>query len=195
MVFARMESALSAPESDWSTSDEGSRNQAEAIMWALASYGSLGHPEVCRRACINFLTGQCKEGGACAYCHMPHQGASKPGRRLRALLQSLPRSQLCAIVLPHCQAKLEKAGLMDIGTDVLELLQEGCQDVAPLKEVAWSTPGELANLDRFLTKMKLSNLIGLVTRAADEPDPLFEAVEQLRMELLHSLAGNVLISV
>ena len=28
----------------------------------------------------------------------------------------------------------EKAGLMDIGTDVLELLQEGCQDVAPLKD-------------------------------------------------------------
>ena len=66
---------------------------------------------------------------------------------------------------------------------------------ATCEEVAWSTPGELANLDRFLTKMKLSNLIGLVTRAADEPDPLFEAVEQLRMELLHSLAGNVLISV
>lgn len=36
------------------------------------SKGSVGHPEVCRRPCIQFLRGHCDRGALCGYCHLTH---------------------------------------------------------------------------------------------------------------------------
>lgn len=34
-----------------------------------SSFGSLGHPLLCRRPCIRFAKGRCDMGDACCYCH------------------------------------------------------------------------------------------------------------------------------
>ena len=34
-----------------------------------SSFGSLGHPFLCRRPCIRFAKGNCDVGDACGYCH------------------------------------------------------------------------------------------------------------------------------
>mmetsp|Transcript_45108 Transcript_45108/g.84187 ORF Transcript_45108/g.84187 Transcript_45108/m.84187 type:complete len:185 (+) Transcript_45108:77-631(+) len=169
-----------------------------APVFVLPTAGTLGHPEACRRACLDFIAGQCKLDGSCPYCHLPHEGApAKLHKKHRSRLQGLLQSELCALVLPICRLKVDRAGLADAAVDLIKLLEEHAaaserrlEDILPMSDIA--------QLRKALGKLKLSNLIGLVTRQEsmkpDGQDALFVALENFRMDLLKDLLTPVLIS-
>ncbi|CAE7891462.1 strG, partial [Symbiodinium microadriaticum] len=40
------------------------------------SCGSKGHPFLCKRPCIYFVSGKCTPAEHCNYCHMEHKDRS-----------------------------------------------------------------------------------------------------------------------
>lgn len=74
----------------------------------LPTPGSLGHPELCQRACIYFGSGPCQNGAFCGYCHLPHTTPPvKLNKRQRLLLQRLRASELLAII--HDKLRIRRA--------------------------------------------------------------------------------------
>ena len=37
------------------------------------SSGSYGHPDLCRRPCIQLARGSCRKGKSCGFCHFSHE--------------------------------------------------------------------------------------------------------------------------
>ncbi|CAJ1338438.1 unnamed protein product [Effrenium voratum] len=153
----------------------------------LPSCGSLGHPELCRRPCIYVATGECLNGDACSYCHMPHmEKVPKLDKRQRGIVQSLSRSELLALVLKFCRPKARRFGP---AREILSLLKE---EAGNAKLPSWVCERDVRGLHCTLQRMNFSNLIGLAThhapsRAKHSPDSaqrLADALERLRENCL-----------
>eukprot|EP00438_Fugacium_kawagutii_P027955 Skav210834 [mRNA] locus=scaffold543:6359:16244:+ [translate_table: standard] len=101
---------------------------AEAVLvpsdLQLPSGGSLGHPEACRRPCIYFMQGNCENGDACVYCHLPHvEKTPKLDKRQRTIVQGLERPELLGLVHSFCLAKAEEMGFAWEAAEILQLLE------------------------------------------------------------------------
>ncbi|CAE6962679.1 MTPC1 [Symbiodinium natans] len=166
----------------------GSPDGRVAALELLPSHGSLGHPEVCRRPCIYFSAGHCENGNACAYCHLPHmEKPPKLDKRQRTIIQGLSRQELMALVLEFCRTKAEQVGFVEEVSEVLELLEaESCSTRA---FAATMSDRDIRNLNKTMSRMNFSNLIGLVTHqtpsrpfnASESSERLTVALERLRM--------------
>merc|ERR1712232_1392557 len=78
--------------------------EAEALR---LNPGSVGHPELCSRACLFFIQGQCTNGNSCAFCHQPHpKRAAHLDKRNREILRRLDLSDRFAFMAPILRAKL-----------------------------------------------------------------------------------------
>eukprot|EP00435_Cladocopium_sp_Y103_P061264 s786_g22.t3 len=64
----------------------------------IETYGSRGHPQLCRRPCIRFAKGECTLGDACGYCHLSHESRFSFDKRQRALLQEMETGSLLMCV-------------------------------------------------------------------------------------------------
>ena len=42
--------------------------------------GSVGHPELCRRPCIYFAAGQCRNSADCNFCRSARRARTEPQR-------------------------------------------------------------------------------------------------------------------
>lgn len=119
---------------------------------AMATPGSVGHPEICRRQCIYFLAGHCSNGDACTYCHLPHpQKPPKLDKRQRTIMQALNYQELIALILRVGRAKIEELGILVEAKDLLEIL---------LAEAGNTPPPSMADrenraLSKTLSRMKL----------------------------------------
>mmetsp|Transcript_99828 Transcript_99828/g.291260 ORF Transcript_99828/g.291260 Transcript_99828/m.291260 type:complete len:877 (+) Transcript_99828:58-2688(+) len=68
--------------------------------------GSIGHPNLCPRACIYFTVGKCANGRDCGFCHMPHpKRPVRLDKRHREALKRMPFGELVALMLPMLKAK------------------------------------------------------------------------------------------
>ncbi|CAJ1338437.1 unnamed protein product [Effrenium voratum] len=184
-------SSLSTTGSDVTQADFDADAQAP-------SSGSLGHPELCRRACIYLAAGECKSGSACNYCHMDHvEKAPKLDKGQRGIMQQLSRRELLALVLPYCRTKAQELG--SLADELLERLEEGAAECPPMP--AWILERDVrvglghmrglsGNLTKSLRRMNLSNLIGLATHmgtartedAAASVQLVADAFSALRLE-------------
>jgi len=107
----------------------------EAMQTKLPSCGSLGHPEACRRPCIYFLQGNCENGDACVYCHLPHpEKTPKLDKRQRTIVQGLERPELLALIFTFCKAKAEDVGFSHEAGEILQLLEEESKGAKPLSD-------------------------------------------------------------
>ena len=151
---------------------------------AMATPGSVGHPEICRRQCIYFLAGHCSNGDACTYCHLPHpQKPPKLDKRQRTIMQALNYQELIALILRVGRAKIEELGILVEAKDLLEIL---------LAEAGNTPPPSMADrenraLSKTLSRMSLSGLLGLVTHRKahntleeDGASRIAMALEQMR---------------
>ncbi|CAK9031226.1 unnamed protein product [Durusdinium trenchii] len=73
--------------------------------------GSIGHPVLCRRACVWFAKGMCSHSANCSYCHLPHHANITFDKRQWQQLQQMDLASLLAILLPSLRATLAAADL------------------------------------------------------------------------------------
>lgn len=149
----------------------------------LPSCGSLGHPEACRRPCIYFLQGNCENGDACVYCHLPHpEKTPKLDKRQRTIVQGLERPELLALIFTFCKAKAEDVGFSHEAGEILQLLEEESKGAKPLSD--FISERDIRNLQKTLARMNFSNLICLVTHQSPNRAGLFpESAERLSSAL------------
>lgn len=155
----------------------------EAMQTKLPSCGSLGHPEACRRPCIYFLQGNCENGDACVYCHLPHpEKTPKLDKRQRTIVQGLERPELLALIFTFCKAKAEDVGFSHEAGEILQLLEEESKGAKPLSDFILER--DIRNLQKTLARMNFSNLICLVTHQSPNRAGLFpESAERLSSAL------------
>lgn len=155
----------------------------EAMQTKLPSCGSLGHPEACRRPCIYFLQGNCENGDACVYCHLPHpEKTPKLDKRQRTIVQGLERPELLALIFTFCKAKAEDVGFSHEAGEILQLLEEESKGAKPLSD--FISERDIRNLQKTLARMNFSNLICLVTHQSPNRAGLFpESAERLSSAL------------
>jgi len=68
--------------------------------------GSVGHPNLCPRACLYFAAGNCANGKGCGFCHMPHpKRPVRLDKRHREALRRIPFSELIEMMLPLLKSK------------------------------------------------------------------------------------------
>lgn len=84
--------------------------------------GSIGHPELCSRACLYFPLGKCTNGSNCAFCHMTHsKRATHLDKRHREMLRAMDFVERFALMLPILRMKLDS---LERGKEVGEALDE-----------------------------------------------------------------------
>lgn len=69
--------------------------------------GSFGHPEFCRRPCLFYINGSCKNGNSCVFCHVPHpKRATHLDKRGRETVKQMTREEREALISPILAQKL-----------------------------------------------------------------------------------------
>lgn len=103
------ESALNSfPE--LSSSEMSECDEAEIIS-SLRSPGSVFHPDFCARPCLFFMSGNCKSGSNCNFCHELHAKRDTHfDKRNRQLLQSASMTERLGLLLPIAKYRLAVAG-------------------------------------------------------------------------------------
>jgi len=120
--------------------------------------GSVGHPELCPRPCLYFLSGSCTNGSECEFCHLPHpKRPAHLDKKHREMLKDLSAGECAALVFP---VLAEKVQAMDSSPETLTRLVElanlcgvqataqGWETVSGISSTATSRP---ARSERLLT--------------------------------------------
>lgn len=148
------------------------------------SCGSLGHPELCHRPCINFMSGKCKLAEECTFCHLPHVKTLKFDKQQRQMLAKLPKSTFLATALPHLQQKVKDHGLSK-AKEILEMLEE---ELIKLRGVDQTSGGPKSiqhqhqRISKVMEGMPFAALLGLISKHLGSlPMDLRGALEQLRV--------------
>ena len=173
--FQQLQSEVSAPE----------KLQIQPINVSItpvaaANCGSYGHPELCHRPCINFVKGECKSGGECNFCHLPHSKIAKFDKKQRELLAMLPKSTLLATILPHLRQRMVDH---DHGKDVVEMLERELE-FRPAAEVEGLVG--LTRISKIMEVMPFMGLVGLVSSKVSGAlsKQIRAAVQDLRADVL-----------
>jgi len=89
----------------------------------ICNPGSIGHPELCERACLYFPLGKCTNGKNCEFCHAPH---SKRGthldKRHREMLRNMNFAERFRFIHPILKSKFHTLGVKEEVTEILESL-------------------------------------------------------------------------
>eukprot|EP00438_Fugacium_kawagutii_P002015 Skav204962 [mRNA] locus=scaffold3912:37666:56591:+ [translate_table: standard] len=157
----------------WSTSamdDTSSEEDSELSVSRVSSLstasnpGSVGHPELCRRPCIYFAAGQCRNSTDCNFCHLSHAHRSATlDKNQRQMIKELTKHEFLSLLVRCLRTKAAQGNFEDEAKEVLELFEEQLT-----KEVAQegSKVGAKANnLERALARMTFFSVASLTTRA------------------------------
>ena len=79
------------------------------------SRGSVGHPTLCAKPCIQFARGLgCRKGHACGNCHWPHHPVS-PDKRQREFSKTLGKEEFFVLLAVLARERALQDGLEDVG--------------------------------------------------------------------------------
>jgi len=135
--------------------------------------GSVGHPGLCKRPCIQFARGDCAAGAECQFCHLAHSGRSPHlDKRHRELLRSLPFGKRVAVALPIIRLQVARLG---IPAEAQELLA-GLESAACPEDS--DEPSATTTLSRTLGALSLRSLLTAVCKAADTPEDELERIRR-----------------
>mmetsp|Transcript_15404 Transcript_15404/g.40866 ORF Transcript_15404/g.40866 Transcript_15404/m.40866 type:complete len:205 (-) Transcript_15404:177-791(-) len=145
--------------------------------------GSVGHPGLCNRPCIQFARGECTAGAQCNFCHMSH-GTRTPhlDKRHRELLNRLSFGQRVALALPIVRRQVSKLGVAVEAQELIASMESAaCQSASDARMKREST-----SLTSALGALSLRALMTAVCKASDTPDwlkvtALEEQLERIRL--------------
>jgi len=153
-----------------------------------ANPGSIGHPELCSRACLYFPLGKCTNGTNCAFCHETHsKRATHLDKRHREMLRSMDFAARFRIIHPILKSKLDALEVnREVGGILERLLQITC--VVPPSTDGQATDRkkskETRTLQVALKFMSVRSLLTLLHHAPEvEGSPQLSAVEEMLQKL------------
>jgi len=104
--------------------EEGDTAGLETLRRHVCNPGSVGHPELCSRACLYFPLGKCSNGVNCAFCHKEHsKRATHLDKRHREMIRSMDFAERFYFIYPILKSKLQA---LEAGSDVMETLEALC---------------------------------------------------------------------
>ena len=151
----------------------------------LASKGSLGHPDVCRRPCVYFKSGNCEHGSSCGFCHMEHSDRlPKLDKKQRELIRSFTKSEVLSIMLRYLRLAAVKQGFELQATEILELVEHEVLAEGQDPNVALERVPEkmFKRLHKTLIRMHFAGIVGLASKEqiGELRQNLADALERLR---------------
>lgn len=84
--------------------------------------GSMGHPELCNRACLYFASGACANKHTCGYCHLSHLRKPHFDKRARTQLAKMSSAEVISAMLPALKEKAKKGGFYREAEDLFRAL-------------------------------------------------------------------------
>jgi len=154
----------------------------------ICNPGSIGHPELCERACLYFPLGKCTNGKNCEFCHAPH---SKRGthldKRHREMLRNMNFAERFRFIHPILKSKLHSLGVKEEVTEILESLAASAESATAPTDVLQKDrrhSRETRTLHVALKFMSTRTLITLLHHAPmPEGSPEHEALELLLQKI------------
>eukprot|EP00434_Breviolum_minutum_P005585 symbB.v1.2.004925.t1/scaffold281.1/size241006/6 len=147
--------------------------------------GSVGHPELCRRPCIYFAQGQCRNSADCSFCHLSHAHRSATlDKNQRQTIKELSKHEFLSVLLRCLRNKAVQGKFEEEAKDVLELFEERLSQEPKMESS--KAISKVSNLERALGRMTFFSVASLTTRAQFDKDFLERcklAVGKLRAEL------------
>ena len=121
------------------------------------SIGSYGHPDFCRRPCIQFARGSCRKGKSCGFCHLLHEvKVATFDSHQRQFMKVLDEAEFLRMILPHVEKHVKLIEVNE-AQELLQLIQ---------RELAIRKAPNLSKTSRKLThvleRMSLPQLVGLI---------------------------------
>jgi len=160
-------------------------NESTVVPDELASKGSLGHPDVCRRPCVYFKSGNCEHGSSCGFCHMEHSDRlPKLDKKQRELIRSFTKSEVLSIMLRYLRLAAAKQGFELQATEILELVEHEVLAEGQDPNVALERVPEkmFKRLHKTLIRMHFAGIVGLASKEqiGELRQNLADALERLR---------------
>jgi len=89
--------------------------------------GSIGHPEMCKKPCLFFQSGQCVHMANCSFCHLAHpHRASHLDKRNRDLLTRLPVGDRLHILLDALRSRAQVLPYKSAADRFVDILESAC---------------------------------------------------------------------
>ena len=161
-------------------------NESTVVPDELASRGSLGHPDVCRRPCVYFKSGNCEHGSSCGFCHMEHSDRlPKLDKKQRELIRSFTKSEVLSIMLRYLHLAAAKQGFELQAMEILQLVEHEVLAEGQDPHVALERVPEkmFKRLHKTLIRMHFAGIVGLASKEqiGELRQNLADALERLRV--------------
>jgi len=164
-----------------SAPSESTEESDPSDLSSTSNPGSVGHPELCRRPCIYFAAGQCRNSADCNFCHLSHTHRSATlDKNQRQLIKELNKHEFLSVLLRCLRNKAAQGSFQDEAQAVLQLFEER---LSQEREEVSQAAAKINNFEKALNRMTFFSVASLITRAHFEQDFLDRckaAVGQLR---------------
>jgi len=160
----------------------------------LCNPGSIGHPELCSRACLYYPLGKCSNGANCAFCHAPHsKRATHLDKRHREMLRDMDFADRFCYIAPVLRTKLQA---LEVGPEVMEKLDRLSEFVGPPSIMAQASEPdgykvrgkETRTLQVALRFMSLRSLLTLLHHAPVPAGAQHSAAVEALMQSIRSVS-------
>lgn len=102
--------------------------------------GSIGHPEMCKKPCLFFQSGQCVHMANCSFCHLAHpHRASHLDKRNRDLLTRLQVGDRLQILIDALRSRAQVLPYKRAADRFVDILESACNphlsdEVMPMRD-------------------------------------------------------------
>eukprot|EP00928_Gymnodinium_smaydae_P033649 TRINITY_DN24042_c0_g1_i1.p1 TRINITY_DN24042_c0_g1~~TRINITY_DN24042_c0_g1_i1.p1 ORF type:complete len:536 (-),score=75.50 TRINITY_DN24042_c0_g1_i1:15-1622(-) len=154
----------------------------------MPSRGNIGHPELCARPCIYASRGDCVNGDACGFCHMPHvKRAVHLDKKGRDLLKRMTFEERLQTILPAVRYKV---GELKLGDECVEAIDEILASLPPQSDELLKGHRRAMHRVRW-TRFTLRSLFTMLkVDAATVPVEFEGALQALLNKLRQSLVSR-----
>mmetsp|Transcript_74411 Transcript_74411/g.174596 ORF Transcript_74411/g.174596 Transcript_74411/m.174596 type:complete len:262 (-) Transcript_74411:32-817(-) len=156
-----------------------------AVFVAAASCGSRGHPDLCKRACIYFVSGNCTAGAQCNFCHMPHADSPQTlEKQFRTKFNLMGKREALLLLEKTLTKKAATNGFLQLAKDILDLVATEAMEHDALAEAAFDPIQR--RFERVLVRMPFRQLALLTVSKANRDEfrePMVTCIEKLADDL------------
>lgn len=135
--------------------------------------GSIGHPEMCKKPCLFFQAGQCKQTTNCSFCHLDHpKRANHLDKRNRELLTKLPVAFRVKILIQAMRTRAQQLPYEQAANQFVETLEQQCSGQGCIDDPKFQFDKGFHRLRGALMGQVFSSLVSLFFKmASDELEP------------------------
>eukprot|EP00930_Biecheleria_cincta_P090865 TRINITY_DN8034_c0_g1_i1.p1 TRINITY_DN8034_c0_g1~~TRINITY_DN8034_c0_g1_i1.p1 ORF type:complete len:268 (-),score=42.12 TRINITY_DN8034_c0_g1_i1:156-959(-) len=154
--------------------------------WYLNA-GSCGHPEMCRKPCRFFLSGSCRAGFSCTYCHLDHE-RRKPHlhKHARELLLEMEAPTCLRMLLRVMRDRVPSLRFSAAAGDFLDTLESLCGRLINATDAGIQTESGMGMLVGAVRGLLFGSMIALVIKKFQQLEPCVVTRIEEALDKLHA---------